>query len=455
MSTRSLRGCLLAGALLLSAGLAAAGESPQLVIRDVTLLDGTGSAPRPGVSVWISGERVVAVQPGGAPVPAGASVVEGAGRFLIPGLIDTHVHVQGGRVARPGVPGTSVDRALALRTLQAYLYCGVTSVFDSGNNADFIFGLRAEERGGTLLAPRIFATGANITAPQGYGDNAFSIKVSSLEADRARLEAHFDRQPDLQKILYDRLGTFGTPAAGVLSQDNLKGVIALAHARGIPTTVHTTTEWDSLATLEAGIDSFAHPVRAAVTPAFAQALAERHIPVSTTLAVFGHIARVADEPGFLDAPLFRATVDPAELAFLRNEERQRYIASGMSAQFKVMNPHLARTVKRLHEAGVPLALGTDRTLGASVHMELELLAQAGIPLPDLLRIATLNGARYLRREGELGSIEPGKLADMVLLKADPSRDVAAYQAIEAVFKGGRRIDLGALGIPVNEKRRSR
>ena len=127
----------------------------------------------------------------------------------------------------------------------------------------------------------------------------------------------------------------------------------------------------------------------------------------------------------------------------------------MSAQFKVMNPHLARTVKRLHEAGVPLALGTDRTLGASVHMELELLAQAGIPLPDLLRIATLNGARYLRREGELGSIEPGKLADMVLLKADPSRDVAAYQAIEAVFKGGRRIDLGALGIPVNEKRRSR
>ena len=106
MSTRSLRGCLLAGALLLSAGLADAGESPQLVIRDVTLLDGTGSAPRPGVSVWISGERVVAVQPGGAPVPAGASVIEGAGRFLIPGLIDTHVHVQGGRVARPGVPGT-------------------------------------------------------------------------------------------------------------------------------------------------------------------------------------------------------------------------------------------------------------------------------------------------------------------------------------------------------------
>jgi hypothetical protein len=66
LSTRSLRGCLLAGALLLSAGLADAGESPQLVIRDVTLLDGTGSAPRPGVSVWISGERVVAVQPGGA-----------------------------------------------------------------------------------------------------------------------------------------------------------------------------------------------------------------------------------------------------------------------------------------------------------------------------------------------------------------------------------------------------
>jgi imidazolonepropionase-like amidohydrolase len=446
------RSCLLAGALLLSAGFADAGGSPDIVIRDVTLLDGTGSAPRPGVSVFVSGERIVAVKPGPAPVPAGAAVVEGAGRYLIPGIIDTHVHVQGGRVARAGGEGTVVDRQLAVRTLQAYLYSGVTSIFDSGNNPDFIFGLRAEERGGTLVAPRIFATGANITAPQGYGDNAFSIKVANLEADRPLLEAHFDRKPDLQKILYDRLGTFGSPAAAVLSQENLQGIIALAHRRGIPTTVHTTTEWDSLAALGAGIDAFAHPVRAAVTPAFARTLAERRVPVSTTLAVFGHIARVAEEPEFLDAPLFRATIDPAELSFLRSVERQRYIASGMSAQFKAMNPHIARTVKRLHDAGVPLALGTDRTLGASVHMELELLAQAGIPLADILRIATLNGALYLNRERDLGSIEPGKLADMVLLRSDPTRDVAAYQAIEAVFKGGRRIDLDALDLPVNYAR---
>ena len=106
-------------------------------------------------------------------------------------------------------------------------------------------------------------------------------------------------------------------------------------------------------------------------------------------------------------------------------------------------------------AGVPLALGTDRTWGASVHMELALLQESGIPLKDLLRIATLNGAIYLGREREFGSIEPGKFADMLLLAADPLETVKAYGAIEMVFKGGQRVDRSALDVPANRRDDSR
>jgi imidazolonepropionase-like amidohydrolase len=408
---------------------------------------GPGPAPLPGVSVRVHDGRIESIV-AGAGEPRGAQVVDGRGRYLVPGLIDTHVHIQGGRMPAKGAgTGTYVDRPLALRTLQGYLYCGVTSVYDSGNFEDFIFELRAAEREGAILSPRIFATGANITVPGGYGDNPFSIKVANLEADRPRLAAHFERRPDVQKILYDALGTFGTPMAPVLPESTLREVIWMANARGIPTTVHSITEPASRAVMAAGIDAFAHPVRAAATRDFIEVLATKRIPVSTTLAVLAHIARVVEDPGFLDAPLFRATVDPGQLAQEKGPARMRYVENGMSPQFRLMVPHVAATVRKMHDAGVILALGTDRTWGASVHMELELLHAAGIPLPDLVRIATLNGAIYLHREHEIGSIERGKQADMLLLREDPTRSVAAWQAIDAVWKGGQRIDLAALDLP--------
>lgn len=431
---------------------AAAGDddAPEVLIRDVTLLDGTGAPARHGVSVRIRDGRVVAIH-SRAPRVVAAKVIDGRGKFLIPGLIDTHIHLQGGRVPVPG-GGVRIDRELAIRTLHGYLYSGVTSVVDQGNAADFIFGLRSEERAGTLLAPRIFATGANITVPKGYGDNAFSIKVGDLAADRATLAAHFARRPDIQKFLYDELGTFGAPKAPVLPDDIYAAVVSMAREAGIRTTVHVVDGQGARKSLQAGIEAFSHTVRAGVNDDTVALLRERQVAVSSTLAVLTHIARVADHPEFLQGDLFKATIDAEQLAEQAGAERQRYISTGMSARFQSMLPQMFSTAKRMHEAGVTIALGTDRTFGASVHMELELLHEAGIPVADLLRIATLNGAIYLGRERELGSIEPGKLADLLLLEADPSQDVAAYQRIAAVFKEGRLIDRAMLDVPANRLR---
>lgn len=428
-------------------------DSAALLIRDVTLLDGTGSAARSGVSVEVRDGKVFAIHPV-APATINAEVIDGRGKYLIPGLVDTHVHLQGGRVPVPG-GGVRVDRELALRTLHGYLYCGVTSIVDQGNAADFIFGLRDEERAGKLLAPRIFTTGANITVPGGYGDNAFSLKISNADADRDTLGRHFARRPDIQKFLYDDLATAGGRRVPVIPDALFADAVAMAHAAGIRTTVHVVDEHGVRTALAAGIDALSHTVRAGQSGELTTLIRERGIPVSTTLTVLTHIARVAEDPGFLDDGLFRASVEPAQLEAQKGTERARYIESGMSARFQAMLPGFFANARRLHDAGVPLALGTDRTWGASVHMELALLQESGIPLKDLLRIATLNGAIYLGREREFGSIEPGKFADMLLLAADPLETVKAYGAIEMVFKSGQRVDRSALDVPANRRDDSR
>lgn len=452
MSLRRVAGRLVLTVLALVAGSMAVAQAPRpTLISNVTVIDGTGAPPLPGASVLVAGGRIALISPGPIPPPAGALVIDGSGRFLIPGLIDSHIHLQGGRGAAPG--DGAVDRQLALRTLQGYLYSGVTSVFDSGNNAEFIFRLREEERAGGIIAPRIFATGSNVTSPGGYADSPFTIAVGEFTPEeRARLAAHFDRRPDVQKLIYDHLGQLGRPLAPVFSEETFSRIVRSANSAGISTTVHAQTEAEAWAAIDAGVGAFAHPVRSAVTDGFVRTLAARRIPVATTLAVFSHIAMIEGSVDFLETPLFEAVVEPSQLEFQKVTERRRYATSGMSAQFRLMLPFMRSTILEMHRAGVVLALGTDRTWGPSVHMELALLHEAGIPLPDLLRIATLNAATYLHREHDLGSIERGKLADLVMLSADPTRDVAAYAAIDMVMKGGTIIDRSALDLPINRSR---
>jgi imidazolonepropionase-like amidohydrolase len=440
-------------AVLLAIGLAGPAWA-DLLIRNVTLYDGTGAAPATGVSVLVKGDRIAAV--GKDTVAGRARVIDGTGKFLIPGLMDTHIHLrggQGGSVMQAGERKPTFDRHAGITALHGYLFSGVTSVYDSGNNPDFIFALRAEEQKGKIVSPRIFAAGGTISVPGGYGAGPTALKIESWEQARAALDARFaNEKPDMLKLIIDRQGLYANRAVPTLSPEMFKQVVDYARSKGFRSTVHVAMEWDADSAMANGVDAFAHPVlRAVANDAFIKRLAERQIPVSTTMVVFSNIARVADDPTFFDDPLFKATVSEEELHKQKTEERERYISSGMSAMFKLMQPYAKQNIKRMHEAGVVLALGTDRTLGPTVHQELELLNEAGIPPAELIKIATLNGARYLGREKDLGSIAPGKLADMVLLNADPAGGVRNFRSIDAVIKGGQRIDLGKLDLPVNAK----
>ena len=165
---------------LLSTALALdAQPAPQartaVVIRNVTLVDGTGHAPLANVTVVVDGQRIARVTTETVTPPANAQVVEGRGKFLMPGLIDVHVHLAGGGNRASTQPITPQQEQTGTMALHSFLYAGVTTVFDAGNQGSFVFALREKERAGAIVSPRIFATGGTA-----FGDISMRSSLASL-----------------------------------------------------------------------------------------------------------------------------------------------------------------------------------------------------------------------------------------------------------------------------------
>lgn len=442
---------LVATTALPSAGVAADAVADSFVIEGVTVIDGTGRAPAANQRVVIRDGKIAEVASAQTPLRSRLPVVDGRGKFLIPGMIDAHIHLLGGGAWRDSSAQSSqpVDDAVGVSTLQGYLYCGFTAVYDAGNNPDFIMGLRARERAGEIVAPRIFATGQLLSYPGSWSVGYAGIGVRDWPDTVRDLDRQIALQPDVQKITYEAMGVGPNPLVKQLPTDLMTKIIAYLHERGIRTTAHISNEKMAREAIEAGIDTLAHgPATGAITADFARWVAEKKIPIQTSLVVFDEIRALAEGVEFLRTPEYAAVVDPRE-PLAREVARQRYLKLGWPAWFAAIFPYAQQNLRRIHDAGGTLVLATDRTFAPAALRELELVADAGIAPLQVLRIATLNGAIFLGREREMGSIEPGKLADLVLLDADPSRDIGAVRRVNRVWKGGREIDRSRLDLPVN------
>ena len=403
------------------------------------------------MTVVVDGNTIAAVGDSQVTIPSGAKRIDGSGKYLIPGLMDIHVHVpgsaarnQGGEVVRPE------NRAVGISALHSFLFSGVTTVYDAGNNADYILGLRAEERSGDLLSPRIFASGSTVTFPGSWGAGSNSTLIDSWPEGAEGLDRNFAREPDLQKITYENFGAGATPWVPTFSDDVIANIIKYAKEKGVRTTIHISDEKHARIALAAGVDTLAHPVAVGrMSEDFIPIIVESGVIVASTLAVFDNIVKIIDAPEFLDSPLFQAVYTAEQIEDFKTNARPQYAAFGWGSWFKATLTYSMENVRRLHEAGVTVALGTDRTIGPLTHRELELYVEAGISPLDAITMGTLNAAKYLDREEDMGTIEPGKLAHMVLLNANPLDNISNTQRIAAVFKGGVEIDRDALQIPRN------
>ncbi|MFM7785755.1 MAG: amidohydrolase family protein [Gammaproteobacteria bacterium] len=258
------------------------------------------------------------------------------------------------------------------------------------------------------------------------------------------------------KFTYEERGWGLRPMIPRLPLPLLRHLIEYYNEHGVRSTVHVSGESRAREAIYAGVDTLAHPViQGPVSDAFVKLMAARGTPMASTLTIGENYSRLAEHPEFLDEPLYAATVDAAERRQLMEVDRPRYAADQWTWWMKLMTPVAQENLRRIVAAGGIVALGTDQSSGPAVHRELELLVAGGIPPQDALRIATLNAARFLGRDATLGSIEEGKIADLLLVEADPRADIRNLRRIVQVVKAGVVVNRDALQLPVNAGSKAR
>jgi len=419
-----------------------------------TLIDGTGGAPRANAVILVEGDRIAAVgNRDEIPIPPEAQLIDASGKWIVPGLIDAHIHFfqSGGLYTRPDVIDLRdirpyADEIAGVRqripdTLARYVASGVTSVVDVGGPL-WTFEVR-DLAARSEPAPRVAAAGPLIATyfPQELkADDLALIKVDSPEESRATAREILPRKPNLIKIWFIPL-----PGRSLSIQTAVvRAAIEASHAAGTRVVVHATELETARAAVQAGADILAHSVEdRRVDEAFIKLLKDRNVAYVTTLVVnegyqevLGRKVRLTDIERRLGDPEAIATFD--HLA--------RVPARKKPWAFHWFNRDIAFwNLKRLQQSGVTIAAGTDAgnigTLhGPALHREFELMAEAGLSPGEILVAATQGGARVMGRSAELGTVEKGKLADFVLLDADPLADIAHLRRIFRVVKGGTVYD---------------
>ncbi len=432
-----------------------AAKADNWVIEHVTLIDGT-HALQPDMTIAVEGERITAVAPSAIANGLKGRHIDGKGKYLIPGLMDVHIHLRGGfdvsgKVdAEPAPP----NREEGVAALASYLYAGVTTVFDAGNRAEHILPLRTDERAGKILSPRIFATGNLITYPGSHGDR-IAVRISEFEKDKALLDKHIaEQQPDMLKLTLEEEGWGSRPMIPLMPVDLLEKITRYYNQHGIRTTVHVSSELRSLEAIYAGVDTLAHPViQGPVSDSFVRLMGAKKTPFASTLTIGENYSRLAEHPEYLDQPLYAASIAAAEREQLKTKTRAEWQARPWTWWMKIMTPIAAENVRKIHAAGGIVACGTDQSSGPATQRELELLVAAGISPLDVIQIATYNSAVFLGKADQLGSVEAGKLADLVLLSKDPTADINNAKSIVFVMKNGQLIDESQLPLAGGRQKR--
>lgn len=407
-----------------------------------TLIDGTSREARPDMVVVVRGDHIESVVPhSGFELPPRTRQADLTGRWIIPGLIDTHAHV-----ARWALP--------------RYLAYGVTAVRDVHGAQDSILSLRERASRGAVLSPRIYSAGAMIDGVPTTYPNAIGVR----DADGARravdrlavagvdfLKVYTRITPALLRAILDEARTFGLSVTAHLGlTDALTaaelGVRSIEHMSGVPEAATDPTPffaahqrgffpgWTYFERSWAGLDS-------AALARVANRLVARHVILIPTLVLHETFSRLDEAT---------ALADPA-LAAVPDSERLRWDVAGMirragwtPADFKAFRrsrPRQDLFVREFQAAGGMIAAGTDAANqllvpGASEHTELELLVEAGLTPRDALFAATRNAARLLGADS-LGTVTPGQVADLVVLTRDPLRDIRNTRSVEQVMLDGR------------------
>ena len=399
-----------------------------LAITNCDLFDSERGVVVPAQTVIVRGDRIVAVGPAAStPVPDGATVIDATGKTVMPGMWEMHTHLQ-------------VANQSSMSLMQ--LAQGLTTARDLASDIDVAVSQRDRERAGKLASPRIILAGF-MEGPLVWAGP--SEVLVSTEAQARAWVARYDSLGYKQIKLYN------------LTHPDLVPVIAdEAHKRGMLLSGHIPRGMSMQAAVALGYDEVQH----------AAFFFSNFFPDSLYLPQMRAYSQVATAV----APTFDVN-SPGMTALIEFLAKRKTVidgtfnlwiggggalvgAGGSGNQQKADSAYM-QLIRRLYAAGVPLVAGTDNSAGTTYRRELEMYEKAGIPVPKVLQIATIDAARFMKDDADYGSITAGKVADILVVAGKPAERISDLQKLEVVIRGGRYYKVSDLLLAVGARNRVR
>jgi imidazolonepropionase-like amidohydrolase len=439
----------------------------RLALTHMRVIDGTGAPAVEDQTILIEGPSIAAVQPASAPVPAGYRIVDGTGETTMPGIVGMHNHLF--YLQRPNIDSSGrseeplIVPQMTFSAPRLYLANGVTTMRTTGSvEPDTDLNLKREIDAGHLVGPHLDVTGPYLEGPGAFFIQAHTITspedarrevaywagqgVNSFKAymhiTRAELKAAIDEAHRHHLKLTGHLCSVTYPEAVALGIDNLE------HGFFVNTQLDPGKQSDMCP------DTVGNPTIAAMTPgspaanALIKLIVDHHVAITSTLPVFEQSvplhsplqARQMDvlTPQAKESYLYLRNLTNMRAGTARGEQDAKSFANdlGLERQFVASGGLLIAGPDPTGNGGVIPGFGDQR--------ELELLVEAGFSPLEAIRIATLNGATYLGLADRIGSIAPGKSADLVILRGNPAADIHDVEKVDIVFKDGVGYDSAKL-----------
>lgn len=426
-----------------------------IVIKNVNVFVGDDDELLQGYDVFIDGEYISNIQPSSSLDPGRHKVIDGTGKTLLPGFIDTHVHVMSGGSSPWAKIGPS-----PVHNLHAWLFSGITTVYDLGGAAEITKPLKAGVSDNTIYGPDIYFTAAPVTVKGSHPIPALkelnawpssnfitsNLNIIKKPSDAKKIiDGLVEQEVEFVKLICDEL----PPGSPYMVEELMKPLVDEAHAHGLKVFVHIGSAENAIAAARAGADVLTHAVyRGKLSNEDARFLKEKGVKMIFTISGFENIDAMYTQ-SYEPKPFDTLTTPEPILGPVTGENtiemKEAPVMFGLAKAIHHYIGEYQQNFDLIQKYEIPFLVGTDSPNygaypGSSLHQEMQTLVKYGYGEAEVLRAATSDAAQMFLKNPNFGTIEVGNLANMVLLDANPLENIENTQNINLVIKRGQIVD---------------